>query len=126
MTVVLIVVTIVLIVMTIVLIAMTIVLIVMTIVLIIMTIVLIVMTLVLMVMTIAMSIVLIVMTIVLIVMLLEGRYYGMSECSVKVKLPGEPLQPDPDENPENAPEYCKCGCCVAMPTQLENKCCTQT
>ena len=32
------------------------------------------------------------------------------------KLPGEPLQPDPDENPENAPEFCKCGCCVAMPT----------
>ena len=29
-------------------------------------------------------------------------------------------------NRENAPEYCKCGCCVAMPTQLENKCCTQT
>jgi hypothetical protein len=45
---------------------------------------------------------------------------------VNGELPGEPLQPDPDENPENAPEYCKCGCCVAMPTQLENKCCTQT
>jgi hypothetical protein len=34
---------------------------------------------------------------------------------------GEPLQQNPDENPDFAPEYCKCGCCVAMPTQLENK-----
>ena len=31
---------------------------------------------------------------------------------VNGELPGEQLQPDPDENPENAPEYCKCGCCV--------------
>jgi hypothetical protein len=41
-------------------------------------------------------------------------------------LPGAPLQPDPEENPENVPECCECGCCVAMPTQLENKCCAQT
>ena len=32
---------------------------------------------------------------------------------VNGELPGEPLQQDPDENPENAPEYCKCRCCVA-------------
>ena len=54
-------------------------------------------------------------------------YTASASCICRFgKLPGEPLQPDPDENPENAPEYCKCGCCVAMPTQLENKCCTQT
>jgi hypothetical protein len=41
-------------------------------------------------------------------------------------LPGAPLQPDPEENWENVPECCECGCCVTMPTQLENKCCAQT
>ena len=45
---------------------------------------------------------------------------------VNGELPGAPLQPDPDENPENAPECYKCGCCVATPTQSETKCCTQT
>ena len=28
---------------------------------------------------------------------------------VNGELPSESLQPDPDENPENALEYCKCG-----------------
>jgi hypothetical protein len=45
---------------------------------------------------------------------------------VNDELPGAPLQPDPEENPENGPECYECGCCVAMPTQLENKWCTQT
>ena len=45
---------------------------------------------------------------------------------VNNELPGAPLQPDPEENPENVPECCECGCCVAMPTQLGKKCCTQT
>ena len=45
---------------------------------------------------------------------------------VNGELPGASLEPDPEKpDPEN-PEWCKCGCCVAMPTQLENKCCTQT
>ena len=45
---------------------------------------------------------------------------------VNNELPGAPpLQPDPEENPENVPECCECGCCFAMPTQLENKCCAQ-
>ncbi|CAB4012049.1 Hypothetical predicted protein [Paramuricea clavata] len=32
------------------------------------------------------------------------------------------------EQPEynNQPEWCKCGVCIVMPTQAENKCCTQT
>ena len=37
----------------------------------------------------------------------------------------------PDQEPEppnnlNQPVWCKCGLCVFMPTQAENKCCTQT
>ena len=36
---------------------------------------------------------------------------------VNGELPGAPLQSDPEENPENAPECYKYGCCVAMPTQ---------
>ena len=34
-----------------------------------------------------------------------------------------PPNPDP---PQNVPDWCKCGHCVAMPTQEENKCCTRT
>jgi hypothetical protein len=45
---------------------------------------------------------------------------------VNNELPGAPLQPDPEKTPENVPECCEGGCYVAMPTQLENKCCTQT
>ena len=33
-------------------------------------------------------------------------YTASASCICRFgKLPGEPLQPDPDENPENAPEY---------------------
>jgi hypothetical protein len=28
---------------------------------------------------------------------------------VNNEFPGVPLQPDPEENPENVPECCKCG-----------------
>ena len=48
---------------------------------------------------------------------------------VNGELPGAQPQLDPDPDPEanpDVPEWCKCGCCVAMPIQLENKCCTQT
>ena len=36
----------------------------------------------------------------------------------------EPPNSPPDD--ENVPEWCKCGHCVAMPTQEENKCCTKS
>ena len=44
---------------------------------------------------------------------------------VNGELPGgnAPSQPDPDDN---VPDWCNCRHCVAVPTQLENKCCTQT
>ena len=38
-------------------------------------------------------------------------------------LPADPPNPPPNEN---VPEWCKCGHCVVMPTQEENKCCTQS
>lgn len=37
---------------------------------------------------------------------------------------GDMPQPDPVPR-DNAPEWCKCGHCAAMPTQEENKCCTR-
>ena len=36
----------------------------------------------------------------------------------------EPPNPPPDD--ENVPDWCKCGHCVTMPTQEENKCCTRS
>ncbi|CAB4002190.1 Hypothetical predicted protein [Paramuricea clavata] len=43
---------------------------------------------------------------------------------VSGELPGGNGAPDPD--PDNTPEWCNCGHCMAMPTQEENKCCAQT
>ena len=44
---------------------------------------------------------------------------------VNGEFPGAPPDPDQEDDLENVPEWCKCGHCVEMPTQLENKCCTQ-
>ena len=43
---------------------------------------------------------------------------------VSGELPGGNGAPDPD--PDNTPEWCNCGHCMAMPTQEENKCCART
>ena len=43
---------------------------------------------------------------------------------VSAELPGGNGAPDPD--PDNTPEWCNCGQCMAMPTQEENKCCART
>ena len=39
-----------------------------------------------------------------------------------------PVPPENTGPPEgsNSPNWCKCGLSVAMPTQIENKCCTQS
>ncbi|CAB4042516.1 Hypothetical predicted protein, partial [Paramuricea clavata] len=41
--------------------------------------------------------------------------------NVNTDTPGETGPPESSDSPD----WCKCGLCVAMPTQAENKCCTQ-
>ncbi|CAB4014846.1 Hypothetical predicted protein [Paramuricea clavata] len=41
--------------------------------------------------------------------------------NVNTDTPGETGPPESS----HSPDWCKCGLCVAMPTQAENKCCTQ-
>ena len=45
---------------------------------------------------------------------------------VNGELPGGNAPPQPDPEPvDNVPDWSNCGHCVAMPTQLENRCCTR-
>ncbi len=39
--------------------------------------------------------------------------------------PGDGQPDPPDPPPDGVPDWCKCGHCVAMPTQEENKCCSR-
>ena len=39
---------------------------------------------------------------------------------------GELLGGNGAPDPDNTPEWCNCGHCMAMPTQEENKCCART
>ena len=43
---------------------------------------------------------------------------------VNGELAGGDQQPEPSQGPDNSPDWCKCGFCIVMPTQEENKCCT--
>ena len=43
------------------------------------------------------------------------------EASDNPEVPHDPEQPGSNQN---SPDWCKCGLCVPMPTQAENKCCT--
>ena len=44
---------------------------------------------------------------------------------VNGEIPAGDDPPDPPPE-ENVPEWCRCGHCVIMPTQEENKCCTRS
>ena len=48
---------------------------------------------------------------------------GNQEGPDNIEQPGDPEQPGDNQN---SPDWCKCGLCVPMPTQAENKCCTRS
>ena len=45
------------------------------------------------------------------------------EASDNPEVPHDPEQPGSNQH---SPDWCKCGLCVPMPTQAENKCCTRS
>ena len=39
------------------------------------------------------------------------------------ELAGGNQRPEQSQGPDDSPDWCKCGFCIVMPTQEENKCC---